>query len=75
MEAGELEVKKAFEEVTTRNVRAAIDYSNETRRIVRELEKKIKLFERTLIEKDKIIADVKKQLSHLQQQFYNRGTM
>jgi hypothetical protein len=58
MEAGEKEMRKAFEEVTTRNVQAAINYSTETRKIVRELEKKVLHFEKVIVGKDKIINDL-----------------
>ena len=70
MEAGELEMRKAFEEVTTRNVQAAINYSNETRKIVRQLEEKILHLERLAQAKDKEIAEMRQQISVIQQKLY-----
>lgn len=74
MESGEKEVRMAFEEVTTRNVKAAIDFSNETRRMVKDLEIKVKHFEELSIEKDKEIKVMKEQISSLQQKLYRGGT-
>jgi len=73
MEAGELEVRKAFEEVTTRNVQAAISYSTETRKLVRELEKKVLHFEKVIVGKDEVINDLRQQISKIQQQLYTGG--
>ena len=74
MEAGELEMRKAFEEVTTRNVQAAINYSNETRKIVRQLEEKMIHFENLAQAKDKEIGVLRQQISVLQQKLYMGGT-
>ena len=74
MEAGELEVRKAFEEVTTRNVQAAISYSTETRKLVRELEKKVLHFEKVIVGKDEVINDLRQQISKIQQQLYTGGS-
>lgn len=73
MEAGELEMRKVFEEVTTRNVQAAIDFSNDTRKIVRELEQKMKHMEDMIQAKDKVISEMKSQIAWLQQQVYKGG--
>ena len=74
MEAGELEMRKAFEEVTTRNVQAAINYSNETRKIVRQLEEKMIHFENLAQAKDKEIVGLRQQISVLQQKLYQGGS-
>ena len=74
MEAGELEIRKVFEEVTTRNVQAAISYSTETRKIVRELEEKTLHLERALLAKDKVINDLRLQIARIQQQLYTGGS-
>jgi len=74
MEAGELELRKAFEEVTTRNVQAAINYSNETRKIVRVLEEKVKHFEELAQAKDKEIAAIRLQMATIQQKLYSGGS-
>lgn len=38
MEAGEKELRKAFEEVTKGNVQAAVAHANETRKLLREVQ-------------------------------------
>ena len=74
MEAGEMEMRQAFEETTTRNVKSAITYSNETRKIVRQLEEKIVHLERLAQGKDKELAEMKLQIARIQQQLYLKGT-
>ena len=74
MESGEKELRMVFEEVTTKNVKAAIEYSTETRKIVRQLEEKMLHFENILREKDKEINLMKTQISLLQQKLYQGGT-
>lgn len=70
LDAGVLEVRKAFEEVTNRNVRGAVNFSNETRKIVRCLEEKMVHLEKIIQNKDAVIVEMKKQISWLQQQTY-----
>ncbi len=74
MEAGEREVKKAFEEVTTRNVKANIEFSNETRNIVRNMEKKIELLESIIRQYDEKFSNINTQLSIIQGKLYAGGT-
>lgn len=74
MEAGEVELRKAFEEVTTRNVQAAVNYSNETRKIVRLLEEKMLHLEELSRAKDKEISVLRQQISVLQQKLYMGGS-
>ena len=74
MEAGETELRKAFEEVTTRNVQAAIEYSNETRKIVRQLQEKMLHLEEMALAKDKVIGELRNQLSVIQQKLYSGGS-
>ena len=74
MEPGEKEMRLVFEEVTRRNVQAAIDFGNETRKLVRELEEKVKNLEKILLTKDETINEIKKQMSSLQQKIYMGGS-
>jgi len=74
MESGEIELKKAFEEVTTKNVRMAIDYSKETRNLTRELQKKVLHLEEILREYDKKLIMMQNQISNIQQKLYSGGT-
>ena len=75
MESGELEIRKAFEEVTTRNVRTVIDYSTETRNLLRELEKKIDLQADQLRSQANIIEDLRKLIASLQTKVFSGGTV
>ena len=74
METGELEVRKVFEETTTRNVTAILDHSNKTRAIVKELEEKIKKMEETIRVFNNMIDEMRKQLSFVQAELYKGGT-
>jgi len=74
MESGERELKQAFEEVTTRNVRAILQHSNETRVIARDLEKKVVLLQETIREQVKEIQALKNQLANVQTKIFSGGT-
>jgi len=74
MEAGELELRKVFEETTTKNVRSMLDHGNETRKIVRELQEKVNQQDATIREQNKNIEALKLQLSNLQRIIYSGGT-
>jgi len=69
-----MEMRKAFEEVTTRNVQAAVNFSNETRNIVRQLEQKILHLEELAQSKDKEIAAMRQQIAIIQGKLYSGGT-
>lgn len=73
MEAGELEIKKVFEEVTRNNVKAAVEHGNETRKIVRGLEKKIVLLEEKSLQQDKTIGELRNQIVNIQMKMYQLG--
>lgn len=70
MESGEKELRQAFEETTRRNVQTNVDYSTDTRKIVRELEGKITLLESKIMEYEKRYDIVKKQIIQLQMKSY-----
>ena len=74
MESGEKEMRMVFEEVTTKNVKAAIEYSNETRKIVRLLEEKMLHLEKMMQNQNKIIGDMKQQIAILQGKLYQGGS-
>ena len=73
-ESGEREMKKAFEEVTTRNVKTMISYSKDTREIVRSLEEKVALLEEYNRNQTIIIEALKKQLASVQTKLFSGGT-
>lgn len=74
MEAGELELRKAFEEVTTGNVKAILDYCQKTREIVREQEQKILKLEEMIRNQNITIDFLRSQLANVQSQVFSGGT-
>jgi len=74
MEAGEREMRKAFEAVTTQNVRTTIDYSKETRKLVRELGENVKELKGMVATRDGELAELRRQLGILQGKIYQGGT-
>jgi hypothetical protein len=73
MDTGEKELRKAFEEVTTRNVRSAVDHGNETRRLTREIEEKIARLEMQVMQQRKLIDDLQTQVTSLNIVLYSNG--
>jgi len=74
MVAGEKELRQVFEESTTKNVKAGIDYANDTRMVVRELEAKVKMMENQIQEQNKRLDEYRNQLSFIQQKLYAGGS-
>lgn len=74
METGEKELRKVFEDVTTGNVKAILDFSTITRKIVRDLENRVIQLELKLIEQNNVINELKIQLSAVQMTLFNKGT-
>ena len=74
MEAGEFENRKAFEEVTTKNVKTGVDYSTDTRKLFRELEKKVEILENIVRSQSAIIEQFKIQLAGVQTKLFSGGT-
>ncbi len=74
MESGEKELRLAFEEVTTNNVKAVIEYSSETRKLVRDLESKIESLDNLIRNYDTTIDLLKQQIVHLQMKMFSGGT-
>lgn len=57
MEAGELELRKVFEKVITDNVKTIIDFTQDTRKMQRDLEDKVDKLERKVaIQQDMILG-------------------
>jgi len=73
-QSGEKELKKAFEEVTTRNVMTVIAYSKETRRELREMREKIFSLEAELRAQKAQIEQFKIQLAGVQTKLFSGGT-
>lgn len=74
MEAGEKELRQAFEEVTTNNVKAAVEHSNESRKLIRELEKKIVSLDGEIRTYNSRIELMQQQIAMLQAKLYQGGT-
>lgn len=74
MEPGEKELRKAFEDVTTKNVKTTVDYSTETRKMVRDLEEKVGKLEGMLQSQTSIIEAMRAQLACVQTRVFSGGT-
>ena len=74
MEPGEKELKLAFEQTTTNNVRAMLEHGNETRRLLRELEERISLLEGIIRQQDTKFETIRSQLASIQQKVFSGGT-
>ena len=74
MEAGEIEIRKAFEEVSTKNIKAMLEHGNETRRMLRELEEKVSRQDETIRNQNTTIEAIRLQLSQVQGIVYGGGT-
>ena len=55
VEPGELQMRKTFEEVSRRNITSAIEFCNQTRKIVRDNEKRIDALQKQVNEQNKKI--------------------
>lgn len=74
MEAGELEIRKAFEENSVRNIKIIEEYTKETRKLVRELENRVHQLKNLVIQRDKDVQELRQQVSLLQGKLYAGGT-
>lgn len=74
LEPGEFELRKAFEAVTTQNVRTVIDYSTQTRTLLRETIEELTNLKKMLVSRDAEITQLRQQVSILQSKIYQGGT-
>jgi hypothetical protein len=74
MESGEKELRKAFEDVTTNNVKSAVAHCNETRRLFRELETKIVSLSGLVQQQQNEIVRLKNLLVDIQTIVFRGGT-
>jgi hypothetical protein len=74
MEAGETELRKVFEEVTTGNVKAVLDYCQKTRGLLRALEEKVLKLEGLLQSQNAVIDALRLQLAGVQTIVFSKGT-
>lgn len=75
MSAGDKEIILASEEVNRKNIQACVEFSNETRKLFRELEIKFKNLEAMVIAKDIEIKELRRQLAIVQGTLYAGGTV
>jgi len=73
-QAGELEHKKAFEETATKNIKTVVDYTTETREVVRELQGRIDHMEKIIQGQNEKIDMFVQQLAVVQGKLYANGT-
>lgn len=74
MQAGEFESYKAFEETAVHNIKLCVAFTNDTRKIVKELTDEIKHLKQMLLTKDQQIGQIQKQIGTLLQNKFNEGT-
>ena len=75
MEPGELELRKIFEEVTTKNVQTTINFTQDTRKMVRELQEMVGKLERRIANQDETLQQLRVQLASIQTKVYSGGTV
>jgi predicted RNase H-like nuclease (RuvC/YqgF family) len=75
VQAGERQAVKASEETTRRNVKMVLEFSNETRKMLKELTVMFDALQGNVMAMKAEQEQYKLQLANLQQQFYARGTV
>ena len=75
MEAGELETKKALEEVQVRNIKAIVDFTQKSREMVLEQNKKIDSLNAQVQAQAALLNEFRIQLAHLQTKVFSGGSM
>jgi len=74
MESGEYENRKAFEEVTTKNVKIAVAFAQETRNLIRGHEEKMIKFESTIRQQKLELSQLRNLLAGVQAKLFSGGT-
>ena len=74
MEAGEKEMRKVFEDVTTGNVRTMIAYCKETRKLTHELGQQVQELKGMVATRDIEIIELRRQLGIVQGKVYQNGS-
>ena len=69
----EKELRKAFEETTTNNLKATIEYTKTTRKMVREQAELIKSLNQTILNYEERFDLITKQLAAIQMKMYRGG--
>lgn len=68
------QLRQAFEEVTTNNVKTVIDFSKKTRSMISSLEERVERLQNIVLSRDEQIKQMQLQIAQLLQVKYNNGT-
>ena len=74
MEAGELEVKKALEEVQVRNIKSVVEFTQKSRDLVLAQNEKINALNAQLYAQQELLNQFRIQLAGLQTKVYSGGS-
>ncbi|KKR02129.1 MAG: hypothetical protein UT29_C0005G0002 [Candidatus Yanofskybacteria bacterium GW2011_GWA1_39_13] len=74
MEAGEKEVKKALEEVQTRNITTIIKFVEDSRQMILAQQAKIDSLNSQLVAQANLLSEFRIQLAHLQTKVFSGGS-
>jgi len=74
MEAGEKEVKKALEEVQTRNITTIIAFVEDSRQMILAQQAKIDSLNSQLVAQANLLSEFRIQLAHLQTKVFSGGS-
>jgi uncharacterized coiled-coil protein SlyX len=74
MEAGEFEIRKAFEETTIKNIQACVQFSNDTRLMVREMAEHVEHLQNLVMMQNAELEQLRAQLAALLQEKVKGGS-
>ena len=74
MEAGEKEVKKALEEVQTRNITTIIKFVEDSRQLILAQQVKIDSLNAQIVAQSELLNQFRVQLAHLQTKVFSGGS-
>jgi len=75
IKAGDREVIRASEEVNRRNAESAIQFANDTRKMVLEMRTLFDTLQNHVMNQRSEINELRSQLANVQQELYARGTV
>ena len=68
------ELRRNFEQTSTRNIMAGISHGNETRKIVKALDEKVMRLENIIIQQQELLEQFRIQLAGVQQRLFACGS-
>ena len=74
MEAGELEVKKALEEVQVRNITTIVKFVEDSRQLILAQQVKIDSLNAQIVAQAELLNQFRVQLAHLQTKVFSGGS-